>query len=66
MRTIRLLSSIALLLLSMGSLANNAMVFVFLVLTVSAAEVGVGLAIVLNLFRQRSIVNVDEATLLKG
>ncbi len=41
-------------------------VFVFLVLTVAAAEVAVGLAIIVALFRSRATVNVDEANLLKG
>ncbi|MDX9754748.1 MAG: NADH-quinone oxidoreductase subunit NuoK [bacterium] len=46
--------------------AGNGMVFVFLVLTVSAAEVGVGLAILINLYRQRATVSLDEAKLLQG
>ncbi len=41
-------------------------VFVFLVLTVAAAEVAVGLAIIVALFRSRASVNVDEASDLKG
>lgn len=41
-------------------------VFVFLVLTVAAAEVAVGLAIIVALFRSRATVNVDEASALKG
>ncbi len=41
-------------------------VFVFLVLTVAAAEVAVGLAIIVALFRSRATVNVDEANSLKG
>ncbi|HOJ60414.1 MAG TPA: NADH-quinone oxidoreductase subunit NuoK [bacterium] len=47
-------------------MAGNGMVFVFLILTVSAAEVGVGLAVVINLFRQRETVNIEIANLLKG
>ncbi len=41
-------------------------VFVFLILTVAAAEVAVGLAIIVALFRTRQTVNVDEANTLKG
>ncbi len=41
-------------------------VLVFLVLTVAAAEVAVGLAIIVALFRSRASVNVDEANSLKG
>ncbi len=41
-------------------------VFVFLILTVAAAEVAVGLAIIVALFRQRETIDVDEASILKG
>lgn len=41
-------------------------VFVFFVMTVAAAEVAVGLAIIVNLFRLRESVFVDEINLLKG
>ena len=41
-------------------------VFVFFVITVAAAEVAVGLAIIVNLFRLRETVFVDEINLLKG
>jgi NADH-quinone oxidoreductase subunit K len=41
-------------------------VFVFLILTVAAAEVAVGLAIIVALFRTRQVVNVDDANTLKG
>ncbi len=41
-------------------------VLVFLVLTVAAAEVAVGLAIIVALFRSRNTVNVDEVNALKG
>jgi NADH-quinone oxidoreductase subunit K len=41
-------------------------VFVFFVMTVAAAEVAVGLAIIVALFRQRETVDVDEVNLLKG
>jgi NADH-quinone oxidoreductase subunit K len=41
-------------------------VFVFFVMTVAAAEVAVGLALIVALFRQRETVDVDEVNLLKG
>ena len=41
-------------------------VFVFLILTVAAAEVAVGLAIIVALFRARESVDVDEVSELKG
>ena len=36
-----------------------------MVIVVAAAEVAVGLGIVLSLFRNRESVNVDDASLLK-
>ena len=41
-------------------------IFVFFVMTVAAAEVAVGLAIIVNLFRLRETVFVDEINLLRG
>jgi len=41
-------------------------VVVFFVMAVAAAEVAVGLAIIVNLFRLRETVFVDEVNLLKG
>ena len=40
-------------------------VFVFLVLTVAAAEAAVGLAIVITLYRNRHTINIDRFNLLK-
>ena len=40
-------------------------VFALFVIAVAAAEVGVGLAIVLNMFRNRASINVDDADLMK-
>lgn len=40
--------------------------FVFLVLTVAAAEVVVGLAIIVSIFRSRRNINVDDLNTLKG
>ena len=41
-------------------------VFVFFVMTVAAAEVAIGLAIIVNVFRLKETVYVDEINLLKG
>src|SRR5690348_3402247 len=40
--------------------------FVFLVLTVAAAEVVVGLAIIVSIFRSWREINVDDLSSLKG
>ena len=40
-------------------------VFVFFTLTVAAAEVAVGLAIIIALYRSKTTINVDEFQLLK-
>ena len=40
-------------------------VFVFFILTIAAAEVAVGLAIIVALFRQRHTVQVEELNQLK-
>ena len=40
--------------------------FVFIIMTVAAAEIGVGLAIVVNLFRKRESVQSDDYSLMKG
>lgn len=41
-------------------------VFVFLILTVAAAEVAIGLALIVAIFRARHDVDVDEVDQLKG
>ena len=41
-------------------------VFVFFVMTVAAAEVAIGLAIIVSVFRHSETVNVDEVDSLKG
>jgi NADH:ubiquinone oxidoreductase subunit K len=40
-------------------------VFALFVITVAAAEVGIGLAIVILIYRNRATINVDEVNLLK-
>jgi NADH-quinone oxidoreductase subunit K len=46
-----------------GTLPHGGQVFALFVIVVAAAEVGVGLAIVLRLFRLRASVAVDEVPL---
>ena len=43
----------------------NGQVFALFVIAVAAAEVGIGLAIVLLIFRNRETVNIDEVDLLR-
>jgi NADH:ubiquinone oxidoreductase subunit K len=40
-------------------------IFALFVIAVAAAEVGIGLALVILLFRNRASINVDEVDLLK-
>ena len=40
-------------------------IFVLMVITVAAAEVAVGLGIVISMFRNRDSVDIDEVSLLK-
>ena len=41
-------------------------IFVFFVMTVSAAEVAVGLALIVTIFRTKHSINIDEMNSLKG
>ena len=43
----------------------NGQLFVFIVMTVAAAEAAVGLGIIIAIFRNRESLNVDEASILK-
>jgi len=47
-----------------GTMDGN--VFVFFILTVAAAEVAVGLAIIVALFRQRQTIQIDQLNTLKN
>jgi len=47
-----------------GTMDGN--VFVFFILTVAAAEVAVGLAIIVALFRKRQTIEVDQLNALKN
>lgn len=42
------------------------LVWVFFVLVVAAAEAAVGLAIIINLFRSKKVVDVDQYNALRG
>lgn len=44
----------------------NAQVMVFFIITVAAAEVAVGLAVIVALFRARRTVHVEDLTSMKG
>ncbi|MCA9952355.1 MAG: NADH-quinone oxidoreductase subunit NuoK [Anaerolineales bacterium] len=41
-------------------------VLVFFVITVAAAEVAVGLALIVTIFRTKHSINIDEINMLKG
>ncbi len=47
-----------------GTMDGN--VFVFFILTVAAAEVAVGLAIIVALFRKRQTIQIDQLNALKN
>ncbi len=42
------------------------LIWVFFVLVVAAAEAAVGLAIIINMFRAKQVVDVDQYNLLRG
>ncbi len=44
----------------------NGQVFAFFIITVAAAEVAVGLAIIVALYRARQTINVEELTSMRG
>jgi NADH-quinone oxidoreductase subunit K len=46
--------------------AYNGQIFVFFVMTVAAAEVAVGLALMVAIFRTKRSINLDEINQLKG
>jgi NADH:ubiquinone oxidoreductase subunit K len=48
----------------LGNVAGQ--VFALFVITIAAAEVGVGLAIVLLIYRNRTSIGLDEVDLMKG
>lgn len=50
---------------NLGDAVLSGQVFALFVIAVGAAEVGVGLAIVLLMYRNRASVNIDDADLMK-
>ena len=50
---------------SEGAPALDGQIFVLMVIAVAAAEVAVGLGIVLSMFRNRDSVDLEEASLLR-
>jgi NADH:ubiquinone oxidoreductase subunit K len=48
-----------------GDAQATGQIFALFVIAVAAAEVGVGLAIVLNMFRNRASVDIDDADLMR-
>lgn len=59
-------STLALVAFSRYNGTNDGNVFVFFILTVAAAEVAVGLAIIVALFRKRQTIEVNELNHLKN
>lgn len=45
---------------------QTGLVWVFFVLVVAAAEAAVGLAIIINQFRSKQVVDIDQYNMLKG
>jgi NADH-quinone oxidoreductase subunit K len=43
----------------------NGQMYVIFVMAVAAAEVAIGLGIIVNLFRQKETINIDEVNLMK-
>ncbi len=48
-----------------GAASYDGQIFVLIVITVAAAEVAVGLGIVISMFRNRDSVNIEDVSLLK-
>ncbi len=44
----------------------NGQIFVFFIMTVAAAEVAIGLALIVTIFRTKSSIDVDQISTLKG
>jgi len=63
-----MLNSVNLTFLAFSKFLNdmNGHVFVFMIMTVAAAEAAVGLAIIISLFRNKATINVDDINLSKG
>ena len=69
LRSIELiLNAVSINLVAFGAMNQDVagQVFALFVITVAAAEVGVGLAIVLLIYRNRRSVDLDDVDLMKG
>lgn len=44
----------------------NGQIFVFFIITVAAAEVAIGLALIVTIFRTKASIDVDQISTLKG
>ena len=58
-------ANLALIAFSRGLNVLDGQVFVFLVLTVAAAEAAVGLALIVLIFRNRETINIDRFSIMK-
>jgi len=63
-----MLNAVNINLVAFGAFRHNVagQVFALFIIAVAAAEVGVGLAIVLLIYRNRSSIDLDQADLMKG
>lgn len=63
-----MLNAVNLILIGYSKFLNSldGQIFALMIMTVAAAEVVVGLAIILTIFRTRHELNVDEIDVLKG
>jgi NADH:ubiquinone oxidoreductase subunit K len=63
-----MLNAVNINLIAFGAFRNNVVgqVFALFVITIAAAEVAIGLAIVLVIFRNRADIDLDEVDLMKG
>ena len=63
-----MLNAVNLVMVAFSSYLNDAsgQVFVFFIMAVAAAEVAVGLALIVAIFRTKGSINVDEISSMKG
>ena len=63
-----MLNAVNINLVAFGALHNSVagQVFALFVIAIAAAEVGVGLAIILLIFRNRASIDLDQVDLMKG
>ncbi|MCA1692198.1 MAG: NADH-quinone oxidoreductase subunit NuoK [Acidimicrobiales bacterium] len=63
-----MLNAVNINLIAFGAFRDNVIgqVFALFVITIAAAEVGVGLAIVLVIYRNKSSIDIDHVDLMKG